>query len=118
MASREAVRRVHAMIMGVAEPMLVLGGPGWTCESIADFRKYAEIPDLPVVTAFRAKDRFDNNHENYVGDMGIGADPALVKQIENSDLLIVVGARLGEMTTNGYSRPGPWRARIPDCVLL
>src|ERR1700678_2593687 len=92
-ASREAVRRVHAMIMRAAEPLLVLGGPGWNADAIADIRKYAEILDLPVVTSFRAKDRFDNNHENYIGDMGIGADPTLVKQIENSDLLVVVGAR-------------------------
>ena len=114
-ASREAVRRVHAMIMRAAEPFLVLGGPGWTNEAIADIRKYAEILDLPVVTTFRAKDRFDNNHENYVGDMGIGADPSLVTRLENSDLLVVVGARLGEMTTNGYTRlqaPTPKQALI------
>ena len=113
--SREAVRRVHAMIMRAAEPLLVLGGPGWTGEAIADIRKYAETFDLRVVTTFRAKDRFDNNHENYVGDMGIGADPLLVEQIENSDLLVVVGARLGEMTTNGYTRlqsPTPKQALI------
>ena len=103
-ASREAVRRVHAMLMRAAEPFLVLGGPGWNGDAIADIRKYAEALDLPVVTTFRAKDRFDNTHENYCGDMGIGADPALVARIEKSDLLLVVGARLGEMTTNGYTR--------------
>jgi acetolactate synthase I/II/III large subunit len=114
-ASREILRRVHAMIMRAGEPFLVLGGPGWTQDAIADIRKYAETLDLPVVTTFRAKDRFDNGHDNYCGDMGIGADPTLVARLENSDLLIVVGARLGEMTTNGYTRlqaPTPKQALI------
>jgi len=103
-ASREAVRKAHAMLMRAEQPMLVLGGPGWTTDAIADIRKYSEALDLPVCTSFRTKDRFDNNHENYCGDLGIGADPLLVGRIEKSDLLVVVGARLGEMTTNGYTR--------------
>jgi len=114
-ASREILRRVHAMIMRAGEPFLILGGPGWNRDAIADIRKYAETLDLPVVTSFRAKDRFDNNHDNYCGDMGIGADPTLVARLEASDLLVVVGARLGEMTTNGYTRlqaPTPKQALI------
>jgi acetolactate synthase I/II/III large subunit len=110
-ASREAVRRAHAMLMRAEQPFLVLGGSGWNDEAIADIRKYVEALDLPVCTTFRAKDRFDNTHENYCGDLGIGADPALVARIEKSDLLMVVGARLGEMTTNGYTRLTPPVAR-------
>jgi acetolactate synthase-1/2/3 large subunit len=103
-ASRDAVRRVHGMIMRAERPFLVLGGPGWDADAIADIRKFSEILDLPVITSFRAKDRFDNTHRNYCGDLGIGADPKLVARVKNSDLLIVVGARMGEMTTDGYTR--------------
>ena len=83
------------------------GGTRLDGRAIVDIRKFAEALDLPVCTTFRAKDRFDNTHENYCGDLGIGADPALVARIEKSDLLLVVGARLGEMTTNGYTRLTP-----------
>jgi acetolactate synthase I/II/III large subunit len=114
-ASREAVRRVHAMLMRAAEPFLVLGGPGWTPEAIFDIRKYAEALDLPVVTTFRAKDRFDNTHENYCGDLGIGANPSLIARIQASDLLLVVGARLGEITTAGYTRLA---APVPTQTLI
>jgi acetolactate synthase-1/2/3 large subunit len=103
-ASRETVRRAHSLLMRAQHPMLILGGPGWDNEAIADIRKFAELLDLPVVTTFRAKDRFDNTHQNYCGDLGIAADPKLVSRIKESDLLLVVGARLGEMTTDGYSR--------------
>jgi acetolactate synthase-1/2/3 large subunit len=102
--SRDSVRRAHSLIMRAERPFLVLGGPGWDSDAIADIRKFAEILDLPVVTTFRAKDRFDNTHRNYCGDLGIGADPRLVARVKESDLLLVIGARLGEMTTDGYSR--------------
>jgi acetolactate synthase I/II/III large subunit len=103
-ASHDAIRRLHTMLMHAGRPFLILGGPGWTAQGIADIRKFAEVFDLPVCTSFRAKDRFDNTRPNYCGDLGIGADPKLVKRIADSDLLIAVGARLGEMTTDGYIR--------------
>jgi len=114
-ASRELVRRAHAMLMRAAQPMMILGGSGWDTDAIADIRKFAEALDLAVCTAFRAKDRFDNTHANYCGDLGVRADPALVARIENSDLLLVVGARLGEITTAGYTRltaPAPRQSLI------
>jgi acetolactate synthase I/II/III large subunit len=103
-ASREMIRRLHAMLMRAAHPFMILGGSGWDAQAIADIRKFAEVLDIPVCTTFRAKDRFDNTHVNYCGDLGLGADPALVARIANSDLLIVVGSRLEETTTDGYTR--------------
>jgi acetolactate synthase-1/2/3 large subunit len=113
--TREIVRRAHGLIMRAERPFLVLGGPGWDADATADIRKFAEILDLPVITAFRAKDRFDNTHRNYCGDLGIGADPKLVARVKESDLLLVVGARLGDMTTDGYTRvtvPNPKQTLI------
>ena len=104
MATRDMVQRMRAMLMTSAKPFLILGGPGWNANAIADARHFAEIFDLPVATSFRAKDRFDNTYNNYCGDLGISADPSLVARIQASDLLLVIGARLGEMTTDGYTR--------------
>jgi len=103
-ASRDTIRRMHSLLMRAERPLLLLGGPGWTTDAIRDVRKFAENLDLPVITSFRAKDRFDNTHHNYCGDLGIAADPKLVARVNDSDLLLVVGARLGEMTTGGYAR--------------
>jgi acetolactate synthase-1/2/3 large subunit len=113
--SRETIKSFADMLARAKQPFVILGGPGWDAQAIADARKFAEAFDLPVCTSFRAKDRFDNTHKNYCGDLGIGADPKLVKRIEQSDLLIVVGARLGEMTTNGYTR---LKAPSPDQKLV
>ncbi len=103
-ASPEAMESLSAMLAAAQRPMLMLGGGGWTREASENFRMFAERFDLPVITSFRAKDRLDNAHPNYAGDMGIGADATLVKRMQECDLLIVAGPRLGEMTTGGYAR--------------
>jgi acetolactate synthase-1/2/3 large subunit len=87
-------------------PLMILGGGGWSPEAVADIRAFAEAANLPVGCSFRCQDLFDNGHQNYAGDVGIGINPKLAERVKNADLLIVVGARLGEMTTSGYTLLG------------
>ncbi|HET6158493.1 MAG TPA: thiamine pyrophosphate-binding protein [Dongiaceae bacterium] len=96
-------------------PFLILGGGGWSSQAVADIRAFAEAANLPVGCSFRCQDLFDNGHQNYAGDVGIGINPKLAERVKNTDLLIVVGARLGEMTTSGYtlvSIPVPQQALV------
>jgi len=84
-------------------PLVILGGGGWNAAACADIRRFVEANRLPVATAFRCQDYFDNNHPNYVGDVGIGINPKLAARIREADLLIDVGSRLEEMVTSGYT---------------
>jgi acetolactate synthase-1/2/3 large subunit len=84
-------------------PLMILGGGGWSPTAVADIRAFAEAANLPVGCSFRCQDLFDNGHQNYAGDVGIGINPKLAERVKNADLLIVVGPRLGEMTTSGYT---------------
>ncbi len=58
---------------------------------------------LPVAASFRRQDYFDNDSPCFVGDVGIGINPALAQRVKDADVLLVLGARLGEMPTQGYS---------------
>ena len=98
--------RLREMLAGAERPFVILGGGGWDAQAVADIRAFIEANDLPAGCSFRCQDLFDNRHANYAGDVGIGINPALAKRIKESDLLIVVGARLGEMTTSGYTLVG------------
>ena len=91
------------MLANARRPLAILGGGGWSAAAVADFTAFAETNNLPVACAFRCQDRFDNEHPCYVGDVGIGIAPALARRVANADLIIAVGARLGEMTTQGYT---------------
>ncbi|AUX80234.1 thiamine pyrophosphate-binding protein [Sinorhizobium fredii] len=84
-------------------PMLVAGGGGWTQQAVADLRTFSEAFSLSVAASFRCQDLFDNRHPNYAGDLGLAAGPKLIQHIKACDLLISIGARLGEMTTGAYT---------------
>lgn len=84
-------------------PMLILGGGDWNAQACRDIQRFAEKNYLPVACTFRRQDLFDNRHGLYCGEVGIGINPKLQKRIAEADLLIVAGARLGEMTTGGYT---------------
>jgi acetolactate synthase-1/2/3 large subunit len=87
-------------------PLMIVGGPGWSVATQKAVETFADRFDLPVAPAFRYQDYLDNRHRAYVGCAGIGTDPKLAAAIREADLLIVVGARLGEMTTAGYTLVG------------
>ncbi|MDZ4740203.1 MAG: thiamine pyrophosphate-binding protein [Alphaproteobacteria bacterium] len=100
----EDMARLAAILGSAERPLAVIGGGGWTDDAWQAFTQFAERWSLPVVTSFRGKDRMDNRHALYAGDMGIGIDPKLGARIAEADVLLVAGPRLGEMTTNGYTR--------------
>jgi acetolactate synthase I/II/III large subunit len=84
-------------------PLLIIGGPGWSAAIQRQIEAFAARFDLPTAAAFRYQDYFDNRHPCYVGCVGIGIDAALAAAVKDADPLIVIGARLGEMTTSGYT---------------
>jgi acetolactate synthase-1/2/3 large subunit len=99
----EDMEKLRGMLAEAERPLVILGGSGWTPEACADIRRFVEANALPCACAFRFQDLFDNRHPQYVGDVGIGINPVLAERVRTCDLLLVVGARLGEMTTSGYT---------------
>ncbi len=95
--------RLREMLADAKRPVMMLGGGTWTPQAVADITKFAETNGLPVCCAFRNQDRFDNHHDNYIGEVGIGCNPDLITRLKETDLLLAVGPRLGEQTSQGYS---------------
>ena len=98
-----SLRTLREMLLKSQRPFAVAGGGGWTPQSAQALQRFAENWKLPVGNAFRFQDTFDNFHPQYAGDVGIGINPKLAQRLKDSDLIIAVGPRLGEMTTSGYS---------------
>lgn len=84
-------------------PIAIIGGAGWDADAGRDFAIFAERIKLPVACAFRRQDSLPNTSPVWAGNLGYGPNPALTGRIRSADLLLVVGARLGEATTDGYS---------------
>jgi acetolactate synthase-1/2/3 large subunit len=98
-----SLRELREMLLQAQRPFVIAGGGGWTPQSAQALQRFAENWHLPVGNAFRFQDTFDNFHPLYAGDVGIGINPKLSQRIKDSDLIIAIGPRLGEMTTSGYT---------------
>ncbi len=97
------IASLRAMLAKALRPLVILGGSGWNARACADLRHFVEANGLPAGCAFRFQDLFDNGHAQYAGDIAIGINPKLAQRVKDADLLLVIGARLGEMTTSGYT---------------
>lgn len=84
-------------------PMFLIGGSRWTEAGCAAIARFAERFAVPVATTFRRAHLFDALHPNYAGDFGIAPNPKLLARAKASDLLVLVGGRLSEMQSQGYT---------------
>ncbi len=98
-----AMQRMQSMLAQAERPVLLLGGSCWTAQGRAGLREFIIGNALPVAVGFRRQAHFDGSLENFVGDIGVGSDPGLVAKMAEADLILAVGTRLGEATTQGYS---------------
>jgi acetolactate synthase-1/2/3 large subunit len=96
-------------IKEASNPILVLGGSLWSEQAEKDLKSISEMLGLTILTSHRRQSLFDNLHKNYGGDLGLGVNPKLIKRINDSDYIVLLGARLSENPSQGFSLFG-----IPD----
>jgi acetolactate synthase I/II/III large subunit len=94
---------LETLIAEAERPILLLGGGRWDEDACAAATRFAERFEMPVATSYRRAPLFDALHPNYAGDLGLAPNPKLVARVKDSDLLIVAGARLNEITSQGYT---------------
>ena len=111
----DAMQTMMAMIADAASPIAIIGGAGWNARARENFQAFAERIGLPVALAFRRQDAISASSPVYAGNLGYGPNPKLVERLKQADLVLAVGARLGEATTDGYSFPS---LEHPDQLLI
>lgn len=105
----DQVDEIMALLGKAQRPMIIAGGGGWTGQAGRDLAAFAQSNGLPVAVSLRCQDYLPNSEPCFVGHFGIGAEPSLTKRLGEADLLLVLGPRLGEMTTAGYTLLAPPR---------
>ena len=98
----EGLAEIARRLQSAERPVVILGGSGWTAEARAAIGSWLESSGLPAVLSFRRKDLLDDDHPSYIGDLGLGPNPKLVERVRKADLVLALGARLGEVPTQGY----------------
>ncbi len=106
-ADPDAIAALVALLGDACAPLAIVGGADWSAGAAHHFALFAEEIGLPVATAFRRQDAIAATSPVYAGNLGYGPNPRLVRRVRDADLLLVVGPRLGEATTDGYTLPTP-----------
>ena len=102
-ADANVVTEIIDRVAEAKRPFCIVGGSKWSQKASINLGKLSEKMSLPLGTSFRCQDFVDNRHPNYMGDVGLGINPKLKEYIKSADLILCLGARLGENTTGGYS---------------
>ena len=84
-------------------PVAILGGTRWDPLAVKEFAAFAEKFKLPVAVSFRRQMLFPADHPCFIGDVGIGLNPALLKRVAEADLVLLVGGRMSEMPSQAYT---------------
>ena len=114
-ASEADLARVRDMLSAASKPLVIFGGGSWNAQAVADLEAFCEANDLPAVASFRTQDIFNNDHPNFIGELGYNTNPKLAQRVKDADLLLTIGARLGETATQAYTLV---KAPKPDQTLI
>ncbi len=98
-----AVQAMFELLKEAADPVAIVGGADWSPRASHHFANFAFRYGIPVAAAFRRQDAICNTCQVYAGQLGYGPNPKLQQRIRDADLILAVGPRLGEATTDGYT---------------
>ncbi|WP_322045591.1 thiamine pyrophosphate-binding protein [Paraburkholderia sp. J67] len=99
----QSLDAVRELLEAAERPLVIVGGTGWDEAACASLKRFVQANNLPVAASFRRQDLFDNRDAHYVGQLGLGVSPKLAQRAREADLLIVIGSRLAETTSSGYT---------------
>src|SRR6516225_1723644 len=101
--SDDDLARLGELLAGAERPLAIVGEGGWTAETTADVLAFCEANRVPAAASFRCQDYVDNRSDVYAGHLTLGMDPRLAQRVQDADLILALGGRLGEVTTRGYT---------------
>ena len=97
------LRALNDVLAEAKKPVLILGGSGWSTESLGHLTGFVERFDLPIFTTFRRAMLFSGDHPNYAGELGIGPNPKLTARVQDADLVLLFGTRMAEVPSQAYT---------------
>lgn len=92
-----------SVLIAATKPLVIIGGSGWSDDACTKFQNWAEAHGIPVAASFRRQDLIAHTSAVYVGELGTGPNPQLLEAVRQSDLILAIGTRLSEITTQGYT---------------
>src|SRR4051812_24572819 len=109
--SDEEIRAVVELLASARRPVILAGAGVLRARTSTELTRFAELLQVPVIASWRRPDVMSNDHELYLGMAGLGAPPSVRERLDGADAILVIGSRLSEVTSYGYTMPRdavPW----------
>jgi acetolactate synthase-1/2/3 large subunit len=103
--SDDQVRDVLRLLTAAERPVILAGAGVLRARTSNDLVRLAELIRVPVIASWRRGDVISNDHPLYLGMTGYGSPATVRARLEDADAILVIGSRLGEITTYGWSVP-------------
>ncbi len=103
--SDEQVRDVLELLASAERPVILAGAGVLRARTSNDLVRLAELLRVPVIASWRRGDVISNDHPLYLGMTGYGAPAVVRERLERADAMLVIGSRLGEVTSYGWTIP-------------
>ncbi|MVW79608.1 thiamine pyrophosphate-binding protein [Bordetella sp. 02P26C-1] len=97
------LKQLEQLLAEARSPVAILGGTRWSAEAVEQFAAFAERLSLPTAVSFRRQMLFPADHPCFIGDVGLGINPALLKRVADADLVLLVGGRMSENPSQAYT---------------
>jgi acetolactate synthase I/II/III large subunit len=97
------MNRLQKLLWAAKRPVAIIGGSRWSAAASAALARFAERFALPVTTTFRRGALLAALHPCYAGDLGIGPNPKLLARVKGADLVLLIGSRLSEISSQSYT---------------
>jgi acetolactate synthase I/II/III large subunit len=104
-ASDGELRSVIELLASARRPVILAGAGILRARTSTELTRFAELLQVPIIASWRRPDVISNDHALYLGMAGLGAAPSVRQRLEAADALVVIGSRLNEATTYGYTFP-------------
>jgi acetolactate synthase-1/2/3 large subunit len=115
---------IYQTLRNAKRPLVIVGGSRWTEEAGTALAAFLKRWKLPAACSFRRQDVINNNDPQYVGHLSLGMSPALKQMVLEADVILAIGTRLGDVSTDSYTLlnvPNPSQTLIhchPDSAEL
>lgn len=105
--SKDEMSLVESMLQQAKKPLIIAGGGIKLAQAEEELLAFIERYPIPVMSAFRRHDVFPNNHHLYSGHLGLGTPQLVLQTVKEADVILALGTRLSEVTTQDYTLLSP-----------
>jgi len=96
---------LQARLLQAKRPLIIAGGSFERPGGREALRAFAQAWNIPVAVSFRRQDVFPQANPLYAGELGLATSKAQLDAFRESDLILALGTRLGDIPTQGYTFP-------------